>query len=624
MKKILFALVIIQTSLIILVPSAAKSQEGLYKRHWVCCLCQKLFKEENLKPQQRQNMGRKADTMCPDCEQKLGGDLNKAFEQRKQRNAALMARYRLKERDANLANEKMVDAMEKTFGQDASSGSYTGSGVDSKAGKFTTAFASLVTNFETGGIIPKFTKYTANGLSIYQSGGGAEMFGNVSSSFIDVITEQAINSLFLPGNPLNGPGRQLFNDFKAGKSLDAAVANFNKTLSNLGSIDRAKTELKVAEGLSIIADIFGLYDATKEFFSGLADVIDNYNIRELNEKDRLKLMDEIAGNSDTMACIKSTIDDRNNGTGYLRKPLSPTNHFTPLSLSLFVSTIHWENLIAGLNVENSGFLEVDIYRLTAMKKQLEQLLSILEVQLKNYLFEIIPPLDPWILGKWAELKSPTLNLLLKRLKPALTSAVSNFKKIEAVNAYINDNVAYIVTGNEINYTSGSPDIISSLQKLGGDDLKQKWIQQSNDKIKNDLGRVIMKFPPGSEWSIDFYTAEGKYYTNRSSYSNHPALYDLPPGNYNISLNHVLVPNVPIEKGKEFVFRFGFLDLLTHTSWYLYTESKEKALTSGNRPMKMPLPVGSYVLNFEGKDYEIIIRDRMTLKFEPRVSEFLDK
>src|SRR5687767_14468822 len=234
MRKVFFALFIIQTSLIILLPSTAKSQEeSLYKRHWVCCLCQKLFKEENLKPEKRQNMGRKADTMCPDCEQKLGGDLNKAFEQRKQRNAALLARYRLKEQDANLANEKMVDAMEKTFGQDAGSGSLTVSGVNSKAGKFTTAFASLVTNFESGGIIPKFAKYAANGLSIYQSDGAAELFGNVSSSFIDVISEQAINSLFLPGNPLNGPGRQLFNDFKAGRSLDVAVANFNKTLSNL-------------------------------------------------------------------------------------------------------------------------------------------------------------------------------------------------------------------------------------------------------------------------------------------------------------------------------------------------------------------------------------------------------
>ena len=214
--------------------------------------------------------------------------------------------------------------------------------------------------------------------------------------------------------------------------------------------------------------------------------------------------------------------------------------------------------------------------------------------------------------------------MLKRLKSALASAITNFKKIESIRAYVNENVPDVVMGNEINYTTAGPDIISSLQKLGKEGLQQKFTQQANDKIKNDMGRVNMKFPPNSEWSINFYTAEGKFVTNRSSYSKHPALYDLPPGNYNISLNNVLIKNVSIETGKEFVFRFGFLKLLTHEPWHLYTESKEKQLTSGNKPKIMPLPVGSYLLHFEGKNYKIDVRDRMTLKFEPLVSEFPDK
>lgn len=615
MKNIFF-LFIISITISLLSPKLWGQPGNLYVRHWYCCLDGNLFKTENLTAKNREKMGRRQDVLCPDCQKKFG-DLAKEYQRRYQWNQTLLARYRLKHQDAILANEKMVDAMTETFGQDASYDSLTVSGLSSKAGKFTTAFASLVTNFESGGLIPKLTKYTANGLSIYQSNSGAEIFGNVSSTFIDVLEEQAINAMFIPGNPLSGPGKQLYNDFKAGKSLDAAVANFNKTLSNLRNIERAKMVLKGAGIVNIAADIYGLYDATTEFFSGLSDVIDNYNIREMNERDRLKLMDQIAGNSDTMACIKSTLDYQNGGgNSLMRKFPIPATSLAYLSNILLHIYQNSETHLINPFSENVPFLEVDINKISAIQKELQQLNGHLQAQMNNFLFEMVPPLIPWILEKWTELKPTTLYQLLKRLKPALDAALKNFKKIERSKSAVDYNISNIVTGYEVNYTNGGPDIISAVQKFGTNDLDQKWLQKSNDKIKNDLGRVIMKFPPNSEWSIGFYNVEGKYITNRSSYSKHEPLYDIAPGTYTISLNHVPINNVPVEKGKEVVLRFGFLKLSTNTSWQLYNASKEKQLTSGKRPVTLPIPVGKYVLFFEGRDYFITIKDKMILKFEP--------
>ena len=82
----------------------------------------------------------------------------------------------------------------------------------------------------------------------------------------------------------------------------------------------------------------------------------------------------------------------------------------------------------------------------------------------------------------------------------------------------------------------------------------KWEITSLKSLKKGMGRLNLAFPENVVWSIDLYTSNNKYITNRSyndsrNASDKSGFYDLPAGIYNLKLNTVLVQNVPIEEGK---------------------------------------------------------------------------
>ena len=130
-----------------------------------------------------------------------------------------------------------------------------------------------------------------------------------------------------------------------------------------------------------------------------------------------------------------------------------------------------------------------------------------------------------------------------------------------------------------------------------------------------IGRVTLGFPKGVDWSLDIYTADNNYVTNRSSYSNHAGFWDISPGNYHLKLNAVPVENVSIETGKEIILKAGFVHINIHEHWELYDAEKKNYYTSDNKPKKFALPLGSYNLIFEGKEHKFIIKNRLTIKFE---------
>lgn len=127
-------------------------------------------------------------------------------------------------------------------------------------------------------------------------------------------------------------------------------------------------------------------------------------------------------------------------------------------------------------------------------------------------------------------------------------------------------------------------------------------------MRGVLGRLNTQFAPDVDWSIDIRNRENKFITNRSSYSKHGNAQEVAPGVYNFEMNHILVENVPIEKGKVTRLKAGILNIVSEGNWELYDETEKKFRTSGNKPKKFALPVGTYRLKLGGQFYTVVMKD----------------
>ena len=137
---------------------------------------------------------------------------------------------------------------------------------------------------------------------------------------------------------------------------------------------------------------------------------------------------------------------------------------------------------------------------------------------------------------------------------------------------------------------------------------------SKANMKGVLGRLNTAFPADVEWSIDIRTsADNKFITNRSGFSNHGPAQDIAPGIYNFQLNTILVENVPVERGKVTRLKTGVLQIVSEGNWFLYDNTKKKFHTSGNKPKKIALPEGDYQLKLGEQFYPLIINDGQTIE-----------
>ncbi len=176
---------------------------------------------------------------------------------------------------------------------------------------------------------------------------------------------------------------------------------------------------------------------------------------------------------------------------------------------------------------------------------------------------------------------------------------------------------YSACENAYNLTSIADDIVDDVVPANPNNNNNntsaaKW-EIKPAEMKGVMGRLSSDFPSDVEWSINIYTTENKFLRNHSKVSK-MKYYNLAPGNYNIKLNTVPVENVPIEKGKETRLKAGFLDIVSEGNWELRSESKEKFLTSGNKPQKLALPVGSYQLKLGTQFFPVSIKDGATVEF----------
>lgn len=140
----------------------------------------------------------------------------------------------------------------------------------------------------------------------------------------------------------------------------------------------------------------------------------------------------------------------------------------------------------------------------------------------------------------------------------------------------------------------------------------KWVITPVTTMKGVLGRLDINFPADVERNILIHQqADNKFIT---SVSRNDKIYTIAPDQYRFTLSNVPVDNVPIQKGHETRLKAGFLNVVSEGDWHLYSDTKEKQYTSGNKPKKIPLPVGSYQLKLGEQFYPFVIKDGETVEY----------
>lgn len=153
---------------------------------------------------------------------------------------------------------------------------------------------------------------------------------------------------------------------------------------------------------------------------------------------------------------------------------------------------------------------------------------------------------------------------------------------------------------------------TEISKKNKTEVSDKWEITPVANMKGVLGMLDINFPKDVERNILIYQQSDKKFLR--SVSHNDKTYTIAPGEYRFTLTTVPIDNVPIRKGHETRLRAGFLNLVSEGDWHLYDESKEKAYTSGNKPVKMVLPVGSYQLKLGGQFFPMTIKDSAMVEY----------
>lgn len=160
--------------------------------------------------------------------------------------------------------------------------------------------------------------------------------------------------------------------------------------------------------------------------------------------------------------------------------------------------------------------------------------------------------------------------------------------------------------NSYGYPATSGDGATGNTNEGG-----KWVITPVSTMKGVLGKLDINFPADVERDILIYQpADNKFIT---SVSRNDKTYSIAPGEYRFTITAVPVENVPIQKGHETRIKMGFLNVVSEGDWHLYNDTKEKQYTSGNKPKRIALPVGSYQLKLGTQFYPVVLKDAETVE-----------
>ena len=139
---------------------------------------------------------------------------------------------------------------------------------------------------------------------------------------------------------------------------------------------------------------------------------------------------------------------------------------------------------------------------------------------------------------------------------------------------------------------------------------EKWVINKVNE-KSDNGNLFVELPKDTKWDMTIYAADSsKVLSNTMLQQNFP----LPPGSYDLEINHIWVKGVPVEKGNNTRLRTGILKIRNKTPWTLYDEAKQKVLINGSSEEIRGLPIGKYKLTIEDQDHDFEIKDGKTVKY----------
>ena len=143
-------------------------------------------------------------------------------------------------------------------------------------------------------------------------------------------------------------------------------------------------------------------------------------------------------------------------------------------------------------------------------------------------------------------------------------------------------------------------------------VSDKWVITPVINMKGVLGRLDINFPTDVERNILIYQIADNKFIRSVSYND--KIFTIAPGQYRFTITNVPVENAPIQKGHETRLKMGFLNVVSEGDWHLYNETKEKAFTSGNKPKKIALPVGSFQLKLGLDFFPFVIKDGETVEY----------
>ena len=120
---------------------------------------------------------------------------------------------------------------------------------------------------------------------------------------------------------------------------------------------------------------------------------------------------------------------------------------------------------------------------------------------------------------------------------------------------------------------GSMYIACSDQKkktTGNENTKEKWVINRGD-AKSDNGELFVDLPKDTKWDMTIYAAgNSKVLSNTMLQTS----FTLPPGRYDLEINHIWIKEVPVEKGNKTRLKTGVLHIKNKTPWTLYDESNK--------------------------------------------------
>lgn len=160
-------------------------------------------------------------------------------------------------------------------------------------------------------------------------------------------------------------------------------------------------------------------------------------------------------------------------------------------------------------------------------------------------------------------------------------------------------------------TRTEPIVGSGKSGVDNQEVLNRW-EIRDGSFPGVLGRLVFDYPKDTEWDIMIYK-NNEFLTSYSS-SGSARLHNLAPGEYGIRMLLDTIHDVRIEKGRETRIRSGVLSVISEGDWSIYDAAGKKFYYSNNKPMKLALPVGSFILKLGGEDFPLNIKDGEMVEF----------